>query len=181
MARISTLLAALICSAVAHAQGVFIDKDTCPGEGCEFGETWTARTAIQLREAPDPSAAVAFIVEEGESVLTRAGEVHTIPGRFEVHRAQGEFVPGDEVFVYTYRGEGWFRIRHNGEIKVADLGFSPWGGTAGTRCADEQRCWGSLSEELQFDWWVLVETEGGEQGWARVERGLARDQWVSGQ
>lgn len=179
--RAMTLIAGLIGSSVGCAQDVFVDEDACPGEGCGYGETWIARESIPLREMPESSASVALIVQAGESVRTMMGEVHTIPARFEVRRSEGEFVPGDEVLVYTYLGEGWFRIRHNGSVKEADLGFSPWGGTGGSRCTDAERCWGSLTKELQFDWWVLVETEAGVEGWTRLEGGVMGEQWASGQ
>jgi hypothetical protein len=167
----------LIGGSVACSQDYFIDKEACPGEGCAYGETWTARESTQLVETPGSSAAIVANVGAGESVRTVTGEVHTLPGRFEVHRAHGDFRSGDEVLVYTYLGEGWFRLRHNGEVKDADLGFSPWGGTTGTRCADQDRCWGSLKEELRFDWWVLVRTESGVEGWIRLDMGKMPDQW----
>jgi len=70
------------------------------------------------------------------------------------------------MFLYTYLGEGWFRLRHNGLLKIAELGFSPWGGTSGKRCElDSTRCWGSLQQELYFEWWVKVRTEEGLEGW----------------
>ena len=160
------LVAALPFLAVpVLAQDVFVDEGACPGEGCVYDEQWVARSLVQLYEAPVESALVSGIVREGEAVQTTTGEVHTEPGRFIVHRPHDEFSPEDEVFLYTYLGEGWFRLRHNGELKVADLGFSPWGGTSGKRCELESRCWGSLEQELHFEWWVKVRTEGGLEGW----------------
>jgi hypothetical protein len=101
--------------------------------------------------------------------------VHTKPGRFVVHRAQYGFKPGDEVLVYTYTGEGYFKVRHNGQFKEADLGFSPWGGSAGKRCEASPSCWGTLESELEFDWWVQVRGADGAIGWTK---GSDKFDWV---
>ena len=166
-----------LCCAAVFGQEVFVDEGACPGEGCQYGEIWTAREAVVLRERASPEAAVVATVEPGERVRTITGEVHTEAGRFEVQREHGDFRPGDEVLVFTYLGEGWFRLQHEGEIKEADLGFSPWGGSAGRRCNSSERCWGSLHEELRFDWWVLVRADSGSEGWIRLEQGVLRDRW----
>ncbi len=164
--RQTTLLAiGLLVIAQALAQDTFIDEGACPGEGCVYGESWVARSRVRLHNAPNLSAPFAGTVLAGEAVQTVSGEVHTRPGRFIIHRSHDEFAPGDEVFLYTYLGEGWFRLRHNGLLKVADLGFSPWGGTSGKRCELDSRCWGSLQQELYFEWWVKVRTEEGLEGW----------------
>ena len=156
------------------AQGVFIDKGGCPGEGCMYGERWIARSDVDLLKAPDPTAVVISTVRSGETVRTVTGEVHTIPGRFVVHSRHDEFAPGDEVLVYTYLGEGVFRIRHNGQLKEADLNFGPGGGSNGKRCEVQARCWGTLHEELQFTWWVLVRTAAGTEGWIRDRTAFVR-------
>jgi len=168
----------MIGSSVACSQESFVDKGACPGEHCSYGAILIARETTQLLETSASSASIVANVQRGEPVRTVTGEVHTVPGHFEIHRSHGEFKPGDDVLLYTYLGEGYFRLRHNGEIKEADLGFSPWGGTSGTRCADQRRCWGTLKAELQFDWWVLVRTKSGVEGWVRLERGEIGDKWT---
>jgi hypothetical protein len=85
-----------------------------------------------------------------------------------VHRAEFGFEPGDEVLVYTYLGEGYFKVRHNGQLKEAELGFSPWGGTAGKRC-EVPSCWGTLASDLAFDWWVQVRGVDGTTGWTKED------------
>ncbi len=166
MVRTAFLVIGALVAAHAVAQDLFIDKDACPGEGCVYGERWVARTPVRLQSAPSSTASSSGNVLGGETVQTITGEVHTSPGRFIIHRSHGEFAPGDEMFLYTYLGEGWFRLRHNGLLKIAELGFSPWGGTSGKRCElDSTRCWGSLQQELYFEWWVKVRTEEGLEGW----------------
>jgi hypothetical protein len=156
------------------AQGVFIDKGACPGEGCMYGERWVARSAVDLLKAPESTAPVVATVKTGEPISTVTGEVHTVPGRFVVHRTHQDFNPGDEVLVYTYLGEGVFRIRHNGQLRDADLNFGPAGGSGGKRCEEQPRCWGTLQEELQFTWWVLVRTTSGTEGWVRNTAGFVQ-------
>jgi hypothetical protein len=155
---------------------VFVDKGACPGEGCTYGERWIAKEQARLRAGPSREAEQTVAVQPGEEVVTVSGEVHTVPSKFVVRREHEGFRPGDEVLVYTYLGEGWFRLRHNGELKKADLGFSPWGGSAGRRCEEDPRCWGILEELLQFDWWVLVRTSSGVEGWVLNAQSFERAQ-----
>ena len=164
----------VLAASSAVAQGVFIDKGACPGEGCTYGERWVARSVVELLKAPDSTTPIIATVKSGEAVRTVTGEVHTIPGRFVVYRRHEEFQPGDEVLVYTYLGEGVFRIRHNGQLKETDLDFGPGGGSSGKRCEVQARCWGTLQEELQFTWWVLVRTPAGTEGWVRDTAGFLR-------
>jgi hypothetical protein len=155
----------LLLALVAAAEEVFVDRGACPGEGCRYGERWVASTPVPLRARPDSAAPSVTTVQAGDSVHTLTGEVHTVPGRFVILRAHADFAPGDEILLYTYLGEGWFRIRHDGRLREADLGFSPWGGSPGKRCEKDPGCWGILESELRFDWWVKLRTSEGVEGW----------------
>ena len=53
-----------------------------------------------------------------------------------------------------------------------DLGFSPWGGSAGARCERDPDCWGVLRETLEFDWWVRVDDLQGKVGWVPEQEGF---------
>lgn len=174
----ATCFLALFAFGDIATQGeVFVDVGACPGEGCRYGEVWVATEPVDLRQAADASSEVVATIQAGRSVQTLTGQVHTVPGYFVVHQLHNEFTPGDEVLLYTYLGEGWFRLRHNGEIKELDLNFSPWGGSGGTQCGSETRCWGSLREKLAFDWWVRVRAESGVEGWVWLEQGVLLDTW----
>ena len=74
--------------------------------------------------------------------------------------------------VYTYYGEGMFSVWHRGKTLTEDLGFSPYGGTGGNRCIDKDHCWGTLSGELQSDWWVQVRLANGKTAWVRGSDGF---------
>jgi hypothetical protein len=160
------LIGAFLCGTAFAQAAPYIDKPACPGEGCRYGLRWVATKSVALFETPNATARSVAVVDDGEAVVTVTGEVHTDPGRFVVNRAHGEFSPGDEVLVYTYLGEGRFRLSHNGKLTEADLNFGPGGGSNGTRCEkNPARCWGTLQEELKFDWWVRVRTQRGQEGW----------------
>ena len=163
--RLSCFLAGVLIASHVAAQDIYVDEGACPGEGCRYGERWIVTEPLDLRSAPDVTADHIGTIQPGQAVQTLTGEVHTIPGRFDVRRPHEEFVPGDEVLLYTYLGEGWFRLRHNGQLKEVDLNFSPWGGSGGKRCDNEKRCWGTLQQELEFNWWVKVRMDDGTEGW----------------
>ena len=163
--RIVILVLTILTGPQTPPPDVYVDKGACPGEGCQYDERWVAKEVVGLRKEPNQKSPVVATVRPGEGVRTVTGEVHTVPGRFVVRVPLGELKPGDEVLVYTYLGEGHFRVRHNGQVKEADLEFSPLGGSGGTRCEVESRCWGTLQQELQFTWWIKVRTASRTEGW----------------
>ena len=144
---------------------VFIDHHACPGEGCSYCTLYKAMSSITVYEQPSKESAVVGDVQPGDTFLSRDGEVHTVPTPFIVDREHEAFKPGDEVLALTYTGEGWYRVRHNGVLTAADLGFSPWGGSGGKTCNKPQYCWGHLARELEFAWWIRVITETSLEGW----------------
>ena len=163
----------LLCGRAVAQGGIYIDKGACPGEGCRYGEEWTASRTVSLLEQPDPAAKLVAALSAGTAVETVTGEVHTVPGRFIVHRPYGNFVPGDEVLLYTYLGEGRFRLRHNGLLKDVDLNIGPGDSARSTGCdKNDKRCWGTLQDELKFEWWVKVRADNGAEGWVRGASGF---------
>ena len=165
MNRLSTLMIGALVTGQAVGQDVFIDKGACLGEGCVYGERWVAQEAIGLLITPDSASPIAATVARGATVQTLTGEVHTVPGRFVVYRSHRDFSPGDSVVLYTYLGEGRFRIQHNGELKVADLDTNPRRRAPERLCELDSNCWGSVQQEPQSDWWIKVETDDGVEGW----------------
>lgn len=151
---------------------IFIDREACPGEGCAYAELWFAQREVPLRAEPKDDARIITVIKPEQAAVTRYGEVHTKPARFVVRRPEMGFHPGDEVLVYTYLGEGHFKVRHNGVLKEAELGFSPWGGSSGKRCEIEEYCWGTLQTELEFTWWVNIVSESGLWGWVKGPDGF---------
>lgn len=149
----------------AEEQEIFVDSGACPGEGCGYCALYVARTDVTVYEKPSLKSKQLGEIPSGDTFVSKSGEVHTVPTRFEVKREHGGIKPGDEVFALTYLGEGYFRIFHNGSLTQADLGFSPWGGGAGKTCDNPQFCWGRLTKELEFTWWMWVISESSLEGW----------------
>ena len=54
----------------------------------------------------------------------------------------------------------------DGAMREADLGFSPHGGSPGTRCENSRQCWGELEKPLTFTWWVKLRSPDGWEGWS---------------
>lgn len=163
--RYLVVVVALLWANQGAAEGVYVDVGECPGEGCKYDEQWVAKQPVTVLAEPRANATTLFTIPQGESVRTITGEVHTVPGRFVVHRDEDEFAVGDTVLVYTYLGEGYFRVLHNSLLKDANLHFSPWGGGSGTRCDNPQFCFGTLQKDLEFEWWVNVRTQNHMEGW----------------
>jgi hypothetical protein len=158
-------LAGVFHTLLAEERDIFIDSGACPGEGCGYCSLYVAVSDVPVYDKPTLQSRQLGTIPSGDTFVSKQGEVHTVPTRFEVHREHEGIKPGDEVFALTYLGEGDFRIFHNGELTQADLGFSPWGGGAGKTCDKPKYCWGRLTKELEFTWWIWVIAESSLEGW----------------
>jgi hypothetical protein len=144
---------------------MFIDRGACPGERCIYCALYVADADIVVYKSPSYGAEKIGKIKSGDAFITKTGEVHTAPGRFTVFQKYKKFKPGDEVYVLTYLGEGFFRVRHNGELREAELGFSPWDGSWNGQCDSSDTCWGGLEEKLNYTWWLNIVSEKEVQGW----------------
>lgn len=160
------VLLGLVATALADQPStLFVDKGACPGEGCTYGN-WKVTKTTPLRTQPDINAPVIGEVKVGTPVNALTGEVHVIPRQFVVSKPHGRYKKGDVLWVYTYAGEGSFKVRFGGKNYNEDLGFSPYGGSSGTRCQETAECWGELKGEYQQTWWVQIKTGKGLTGWS---------------
>jgi len=160
----------------AQELDVFVDAGACPGEGCEYCALYVAKSEVSVYEKASAESKKLGVIAAGDTFISKTGEVHTVPTRFEVHRESDGIKPGDEVFALTYLGEGYFRIFLNGELTQADLGFSPWGGSASKICDKPKYCWGRLEKELEFTWWMWVIAESSLQGWVVADESMQQIQ-----
>src|SRR5688572_744044 len=115
---------------------LYIDKDICPGEGCSI-ESEDRATVLKRTTAydnPNMKSAPRFDLLVGEVITPLKSQVHTIAGRFVVKRDYDKYRVGDVLWVYTYLGEGIFKVWNGGKMYEEDLDFSPWGGSNGKRC-----------------------------------------------
>ena len=102
-------------------------------------------------------------IEVGDSVTAETGHVRSSPTAFLVRSPFEGFQRGDTVWVLNYLGEGYFNVWYQGTTREAGLGFSPYGGTSGTRCAGCSH--GELVSELDWTWWVRIRLSSGAVGW----------------
>ena len=143
----------------------YVDKGACPFECCVY-RAWNVTADTVAYARPDTKASRVGLLRAGKMVEAITGEVHVTPGRFVVKKRHAEYKPGDILWVYTYLGEGRFRVWRKGAMQEEDLGFSPYGGSLGARCESGERCWGELERELAFTWWVKVRSLEGWEGWS---------------
>jgi hypothetical protein len=86
-------------------------------------------------------------------------------------RSEGNNVPqdvpsGDVLWVFTYLGEGFFRVWFEERMYEEYLGFSAYGGAGGKRCEEKAICWRELERELKIIWWVKLKGASGLSGWS---------------
>lgn len=143
---------------------LFIDKGACPFECCSYGEWETVKTSTAYARPDDGAKQVGRFLA-GEKVTALTGEVHTIAGHFIVKKEHKSYKPGDVLWVYTYLGEGHFKVWHQGKMYIESLIFSPYGGGPGKRCEASKSCWGELQSEHKSTWWVKIKSEEGWIGW----------------
>lgn len=151
---------------------VLVDHGACPFECCHYGR-WTTSRKVPAYIRPDADSLRLAWIPAGAPVGALDGVVRTVGQPFHVRKPHAGYRRGDTLMVYTYLGEGVFRIWHSGQWREEDLGFSPYGGSPGARCTDDDRCWGALSTPLRSDWWVRVRLPGGRVGWVRGDAGFA--------
>ena len=157
-------LASGLVVAQRHPPRYYIDKGACPGECCTYRQ-WKTVVTTQLLHRPDLHSGRAGIIQAGSKVTALTGQVNTIPGRFVVKKSHGRYQPGNVLWVYTYIGEGYFKVWFNGRMRQEELEFSPFGGSSGLRCENSGICWGELDQNLKSTWWIKIKTANGLTGW----------------
>ncbi|HEX9917997.1 MAG TPA: hypothetical protein VGA87_02455 [Pyrinomonadaceae bacterium] len=145
---------------------VYVDKGACEGEGCASSGHLRATAETILYALPDERSRKIGTIRAGAEVVVLASEVHVVPGKFVVKRPHGRYKVGDIIRVYTYHGEGIFKVRYKGRWNENEsLNFSPWGGSAGRRCELGLECWGELEEALDSVTWIKIKSAEGRIGW----------------
>jgi hypothetical protein len=145
---------------------VFVDKGACPFECCTY-RAWRATKRTTAFSAPDKSSSVLNSIATGTQIVALTGEVHTTAGRFLVKRDHNQYKSGDVLFVYTPKGEGFFKVWFGGRMYEEQLGFSSEGGFPDSRCSNSALCWGQLESELKSVWWVKVKLPSGRIVWIK--------------
>lgn len=143
---------------------LFIDKGACPFECCTYRD-WKATQETIIRKKPNRKSEIITTIKAGSTVRAITGEVHVNPVKFVIKKQTTTYKSGDILWVYTYLGEGYFKVWFAGKMYEEDLGFSPYGGTEGARCEKGLKCSGELGKNLKFTWWVQIQTGDGSIGW----------------
>jgi len=145
----------------------YVDKGACPFECCTYRE-WKVERLTVLRSEPKQDGASIGRVKRGDLVTALTGNVVTVPARFRVKRDHDGYRRGDAFWVYTYVGEGFFKVWHDGQMEEEQLDFSPSADdTGGDRCQKSERlCWGELDTPLKMTWWIKLRTTRGLEGWS---------------
>jgi len=97
----------------------------------------------------------------------------TKPGQLEVLKdyrspdSGHSYKRGDAVWIYTERGEGYFRVWHNGQSydEEATFMYQDMGGW--DACVAADTCWGKKISFPESLWWVKVKTKKGATGWTK--------------
>src|SRR5439155_4630209 len=93
-----------------------IDENACPFEGCQFGQ-WKAPATAQLFSTWKPERKLIRQIRKGEAVTALTGIYITLaPAEIRVTAPMPDYglKPGDMVFGYMNRGEGYFNAWFNG-------------------------------------------------------------------
>lgn len=154
------LLATLLPVTGAYADGhpkFYVDKGACPFECCTY-RAWTAKKSVKLYAKPKTGSRAVGWIKKGSVVNASTGEVHTAPGKLVVRRDVSAFKKNDVLWIYTYLGEGFFKVWHGGGFVETEIPFDPR-----SRSADD---WGHFVALPDSVWWVKVKTAAGLEGWS---------------
>ena len=151
----------------------FVDDGACPFECCTYRE-WRVERETVLHAAPQVDSRFVGRLKPEETVDALTGQVVTTPARFIVKRDHDRFRRDDSFWVYTYLGEGYFKIWRDGSMQEEQLDFSPYGGTGGDRCQESERvCWGQLDRPLKMTWWIKLRDRRGIEGWSSEQENFS--------
>jgi hypothetical protein len=148
------------------------DEGACPFECCTYRE-WSVKADTPLLEKPADGSKIVGKALKGTRIQGLTGTVIvTTPGQIEVLRPHTgafgkEYKAGDTVWVYTERGEGYFKVWHRGEMYDEEAGFMCHDMGCWDRCVEEGTCWGQRITFPKSLWWVKVRTKEGVVGWSK--------------
>jgi hypothetical protein len=134
----------------------FVDKGACPFECCTYRD-WGTEKTTKLYAEPKTNSPVVGAAEKGTTVKAKTGEVHTKPGELIVKRDVAPYRKGDILWVYTYLGEGYFKIWYRGKFIKDQIDFNVRNPTP-----DD---WGYFKVMPNSVWWVKIRTPSGLEGW----------------
>lgn len=150
------------------------DVGACPFECCTYRE-WTATARVTLLRDRRAGSGTAFVAQPGDRVRAITGVVITTrPGRAQVNRpvdlwtTEGTIhvVPGETLYLLTYRGEGYFTAWFKGRL-YDQVDASMFAGVNGACETHPEKCHGRVVEKAVSEWWVRVKSLKSVTGWTR--------------
>ena len=148
--------------------GVYVEHNACPGEGCAYG-SWRATQPVALREKPDDGARIVATLVPKERVTVLTADLYIVPLRgvavrnvtFAADEAnrKKEIKKGETVYRLGYSGEGVFDFWYRGAIvspSLDDIDFVRLDKDAETKPKPA--------------WWVQMKRSNGQTGWVRDPR-----------
>lgn len=159
--RATGLGAFLLVFSSAFAQDhptIYVDRGACPFECCKYRD-WVTEKLTRLYAEPRDGSSFIGVSEQGMRVVAETGEVQTRPGKLIVRRGDSVFKQGDILWVYTYLGEGFFKVWYRGEFIEQELGID-----IHNPRPDDWSYFEILPESV---WWVKLRTPLGIAGWSR--------------
>jgi hypothetical protein len=167
---------------------------SCPTDCCGYGSAWTAiQLTTAFADAPGRGAApitapAAFTIPPGGVVRAVTGTLYTRePGAARVdedfstdatftdfstrHKQPVTFLAGATIELLAPRGNGVYRIVHDGRVIDANLYRI---GTPEECKAAHARCAGTITKAPRTEWWVLVLNAEKQSGWIREPERFTR-------
>lgn len=149
-------LAFPVVSVSAMPPKFYIDRGACPFECCTYG-TWRAKSDTPLLAQPKHKSEQVGLVPKGISVRALTGEVHTVPGRLTVLRDASWYKSGEVLWVYTYLGEGTYKVWHDGKMIEEEIVVGPG--------KDQPHDWARWQRTPRSQWWAKIRLKDGTVGW----------------
>ena len=163
-------LLSLIYSALTNAEvtlhppAQMVDKEACPFECCTYYREWTVEEDTELLSTYKSQGEVIAKLKKGSRVNAITGIVNTtMPGLIKVlYDFQNQlYRKGDLIYVYTYTGEGYYKVWFKQDIHQMEISFlAGW-----ARCEVDNTCWGKVITEPKSTWWIKIEDNEGNIGW----------------
>jgi hypothetical protein len=140
----------------------YIDEGACPFECCTYRE-WIVKETADIQISPDMKSQIIGTAVKGDKVDGVTGIVIVdSPGKVEVVKECKSYKKGDIIWVYTYLGEGFYKVWFDGKMYVEDVYFmSGW-----AKCTKDGTCWGKVIAKPQSTWWVKIKNKAGIEGWS---------------
>jgi hypothetical protein len=149
----------------------FEEANVCPFEGCVYRD-WTVNAAVDVKRDRRATAPTIFSLKKGDTVAAitgvvvtnRAGRVRfSEPSDLSSTSGPLHIVPGQTLYLLTYRGEGftlaWFEGHLYDNVDGSTMFFNDGCDRVPSRCV------GTIVQKPQVVWWVQVKNAKGQIGW----------------